>query len=100
MDSLIEIARLSEKTVRFFNHEPVMAMMSYSNFGSDKGGSAGRVKEAVEKLQDMYPEWAVDGEMQVSIAMNNELRDKKYPIPAGLCSFWLAGFLQSPAIRL
>jgi len=70
VDSLIEIARLSEKTVRFFNHEPVMAMMSYSNFGSDKGGSAGRVKEAVEKLQDMYPEWAVDGEMQVSIAMN------------------------------
>ena len=77
--SLLDIARLAEKTVRFFNHEPVIAMTSYSNFGSDQGGSAGRVKEAVMKLQGMYPEWKIDGEMQVSIAMNSELRDRKYP---------------------
>lgn len=79
VDSLIDIARLSEKTVRFFNHEPVIAMMSYSNFGSDKGGSAGRVHEAVGILQERYPEWAIDGEMQVNIAIDNELRDRKYP---------------------
>ena len=79
VESLIDIARLSEKTVRFFNHEPVMAMVSYSNFGSDKGGSAGRVHEAVEILQDRYPDWDIDGEMQVNIAMDNELRDRKYP---------------------
>jgi malate dehydrogenase (oxaloacetate-decarboxylating)(NADP+) len=79
VESLIDITRLSEKTVRFFNHEPVIAMTSYSNFGSDQGGSAGRVKSAVEKLQEMYPDWSVDGEMQVSIAMNKELRDRKYP---------------------
>lgn len=78
-DSLVEIARLSEKTVRFFNHEPVMAMISYSNFGSDKDGSAGNIHEAVDRLQKMYPEWAIDGEMQVNLAINNELRDQKYP---------------------
>ena len=79
VESLIDIARLSEKTVRFFNHEPVIAMTSYSNFGSDKGGSAGRVHEAVEILQERYPHWAIDGELQVNMAIDNELRDRKYP---------------------
>jgi malate dehydrogenase (oxaloacetate-decarboxylating)(NADP+) len=79
LPTLIDITRLAEKAVRFFNHEPVIAMTSYSNFGSDQGGSAGRVKTAVEQLQAEHPDWAVDGEMQLSIAMNSELRDKKYP---------------------
>ena len=65
--------------MRFFNHEPVIAMTSYSNFGTDKGGSAGRVHEAVAILQEKYPDWAIDGEMQVNIAIDNELRDRKYP---------------------
>ena len=79
VESLIDIVRLSEKTVRFFNHEPVMAMISYSNFGSDKGGSAGRMHEAVSLLQEKFPEWHIDGEMQVSMAIDNDLRDRKYP---------------------
>ena len=79
VESLKEIARLTEQTVRFYNHEPVIAMVSYSNFGSDQGGSAGRVKTAVAELQAENPDWAIDGEMQLSIAMNSELRDKKYP---------------------
>lgn len=78
-DSLIDIARLTEKTVRFFNHVPVMAMVSYSNFGSDQGGSAGHVHEAVERLQNEHPDWIIDGEMQVNIAINSEVRDAKYP---------------------
>ena len=79
VESLKEIARLTEQTVRFYNHEPVMAMISYSNFGSDQGGSAGRVKAAVSQLQEENPNWIIDGEMQLSIAMNSELRDRKYP---------------------
>ena len=79
VESLIDIARLSEKTVRFFNHTPVMAMVSYSNFGSDKGGSAGRIHEAVGILQERYPQWDIDGEMQVNMAIDNDLRDRKYP---------------------
>ena len=78
-DTLVDIARLSKKAVQFFNHEPVMAMVSYSNFGSDKGGSAGCVHEAVERLQNEYPDWLIDGEMQVNVALNSELRDNKYP---------------------
>ena len=79
VDTLVDIARLSDKTVRFFNHEPVMAMVSYSNFGSDKGGSAGHVHEAVARLQEENPDWLIDGEMQINIAIDNELRDRKYP---------------------
>ena len=77
--ALVDIARLSEKAVHFFNHEPVMAMVSYSNFGSDKDGSAGSVHEAVEILHSKYPNWSIDGEMQVNVALNSELRDNKYP---------------------
>ena len=78
-DALVDIARLSEKAVHFFNHEPVMAMVSYSNFGSDKDGSAGNVHKAVERLHREYPDWLIDGEMQVNVALNSELRDTKYP---------------------
>ncbi len=77
--TLIDIARLAEKSVRFFNHEPVIAMVSYSNFGTDQGGSAQRVREAVAHIHKNYPDWLLDGEMQVNVAMNSELRDKKYP---------------------
>ncbi|MBR3855556.1 MAG: NADP-dependent malic enzyme [Bacteroidaceae bacterium] len=77
--TLVDIARLSEKALHFFNHEPVMAMVSYSNFGSDKGGSAGDVHEAIEILHREHPNWLIDGEMQVNVALNRELRDSKYP---------------------
>ena len=78
-DTLVDIARLSEKALHFFNHEPVMAMVSYSNFGSDKGGSAGDVHTAIERLHREHPDWVIDGEMQVNVALNRELRDSKYP---------------------
>ncbi len=74
-----DIARLCEKSVRFFNHTPIMAMVSYSNFGTDTGGSAGAVHSAIEELQREHPDWAIDGEMQVNIAMDKTLRDTKYP---------------------
>ena len=78
-DTLVDMARLSDKAVRFFNYEPVMAMISYSNFGTDKNGSAISVHDAVARLHNEYPELVVDGEMQVNVAMNTELRDTKYP---------------------
>ena len=79
LETIIDIARLTERSVRFFNHEPVIAMASYSNFGTDQGGSAERVRKAVAHIHENYPDWLLDGEMQVNIAMNSELRDKKYP---------------------
>lgn len=78
-DTLIDIAKLSVKAVRFFNQEPVIAMLSYSNFGSDTEGSPAKVHEAISYMHREYPELAIDGEMQVKFALNNALRDEKYP---------------------
>ena len=76
---LMDIARMSVNTVRFFNDEPIIAMISYSNFGSDGCGSPAQAHAAVEEMQKMYPDLAIDGEMQVNFALNNKLRDSKYP---------------------
>ncbi len=76
---LVDIAKLSATTVRFFNETPNIAMISYSNFGTDDEGSPVRVHEAVAEMQHLFPKLAIDGEMQVNFALNKELRDKKYP---------------------
>ena len=76
---LYDVARLTAHTVRFFNNEPVMAMTSYSNFGTDEIGSPVKVHQAVERMQNDFPDLALDGEMQVNFALNKELRDVKYP---------------------
>jgi malate dehydrogenase (oxaloacetate-decarboxylating)(NADP+) len=78
-ETLIDIARLSKQTVEFFNQKPVMAMLSYSNFGSDEDGSPAKVHKAVDYMQKEFPELAIDGEMQVNFALNAKLRDEKYP---------------------
>ena len=76
---LVDIAKLSAHTVRFFNEEPHIAMISYSNFGTDEQGSPVKVHNAVEELQKQYPDLSIDGEMQVNFALNKQLRDDKYP---------------------
>ena len=76
---LADIARLSANTVRFFNEEPNIAMISYSNFGTDEVGSPVKVHAAVDDLQQRYPDLCIDGEMQVNFALNKQLRDDKYP---------------------
>ena len=78
-ETLTDIAKLADKTVRFFNHIPVMAMLSYSNFGADTSGSPVKVHEAINSMQKEFPDLAIDGEMQVNFALNRELRDAKYP---------------------
>ena len=76
---LIDIARLTHDAVKFFAHEPVMAMLSYSNFGADKQGSPLKVHEAIDFLHKRYPDMVVDGEMQVNFALDKKLRDDMYP---------------------
>ena len=76
---LIDIARLTHDAVKFFAHEPVMAMLSYSSFGSDKQGSPLKVHEAIDFLHKTYPDMVVDGEMQVNFALDKKLRDDMYP---------------------
>ena len=78
-DTLYDVARLAEDTVRLFNQEPVTAMISYSNFGCDKEGTPVYVHRAVERLQNEDPNRLLDGEMQVNFALDRQLRDRKYP---------------------
>ena len=78
-ETLLDIAKLSASTVRFFNRTPVMAMLSYSNFGTDTTGSPVAVHQVVDEMQREFPDLAIDGEMQVNFALDKELRDDKYP---------------------
>ncbi|MBO4664646.1 MAG: NADP-dependent malic enzyme [Bacteroidaceae bacterium] len=78
-ETLVDVARLAESTVEVFNQKPVMAMASYSNFGCDKEGSPAEVHEAVRILQEEKADRVIDGEMQLNIALDRELRDRRYP---------------------
>jgi malate dehydrogenase (oxaloacetate-decarboxylating)(NADP+) len=78
-ETMIDIARLTHSAVSFFAHDPVMAMLSYSNFGSDTMGSPSKVHEVITYLHENCPEIIIDGEMQANFALNKEIRDKKYP---------------------
>lgn len=78
-DDLVDIANLAARTVSFFNETPNIAMISYSNFGSDTAHGSLKVKNAVKTLHENNPDICIDGEMQIGYALNKELRDQKYP---------------------
>jgi malate dehydrogenase (oxaloacetate-decarboxylating)(NADP+) len=76
---LVDTTLLVAEQVEHFNIEPVIALVSYSNFGAIKGTSAIRSREAVEILHKEHPELIVDGEIQMNYALNAELRMQKFP---------------------
>jgi len=78
-DDLAKIALMTAKTVRLFGMEPVIAMVSFSNFGSSQDKSAQKVAEAVAYLHKYYPDLIVDGEIQADFALNSEMLQKKFP---------------------
>jgi malate dehydrogenase (oxaloacetate-decarboxylating)(NADP+) len=78
-ETLIDIAKLTAETVKLFNTTPVMAMLSYSTFGERSVGSPAMVREAIDHLHANNPDILVDGEMQVNIALDRDLRHEKYP---------------------
>ena len=65
--------------VKMFGMEPVMAMISYSNFGSSKNQTATKVKEAVNYLHKRHPKLVVDGELQTDFALNREMLQDIFP---------------------
>jgi malate dehydrogenase (oxaloacetate-decarboxylating)(NADP+) len=69
---------LTANEVRKFNMVPRIAMLSYSNFGSNRAESPDTVREAVEILHRDYPDLLVDGEMQANYAFNKKLRQEKF----------------------
>ena len=78
-DDLAKIALMTAKTVRMFGMEPVIAMVSFSNFGSSNDESANKTREAVAYLHNYYPDLTVDGEIQADFALNPDLLSKKFP---------------------
>ncbi len=78
-ETLLDIARLARNSVEYFAHEPVMAMVSYSNFGSNKEKEPQVVHKVVEKMHKLYPDLPIDGEMQVHYALNKKVRDANFP---------------------
>ncbi|MDR1504948.1 MAG: NADP-dependent malic enzyme [Prevotella sp.] len=81
-DTLIEIVKLTHDAVKYFATEPVMAMLSFSNYGADDNGSPKSIANAVRYFHENYPEFKIDGEMQLNFAMNKELRDRTFPFNA------------------
>ncbi len=76
---LAKIAQMTATTVKMFGLEPVMAMTSYSNFGSSNHKQASKVREAVSYLHRFYPNLIVDGELQTDFALNNKMRRDTFP---------------------
>ncbi|MBN2745372.1 MAG: NADP-dependent malic enzyme [Bacteroidales bacterium] len=78
-NDLVDIVKLTNKTVLEFGVDPVMAMVSYSNFGSAEQCSAVKVSKTVARIHKEYPEIMIDGEMQTNFALNKDIRMERYP---------------------
>ncbi len=78
-EELADITLLAAKEVRHFNLVPRIAMLSYSNFGTSNSPEARLVARATEIVKQKDPELIIDGEMQASIALNNEILRENYP---------------------
>ena len=78
-DDLAKIALMTAKTVRMFGMEPVIAMVSFSNFGSSTHENANKVRESVNYLHKYYPDLIVDGEIQADFALNPIMLKNKFP---------------------
>lgn len=76
---LANIAQMTNYTIKMFGIKPVIAMISYTNFGSSKHPDAKKVREAVEFLHRFSPDTIVDGELQTDFALNSELLKKTFP---------------------
>ena len=76
---LAVIAKMTSRTVQLFGMEPIMAMMSYSNFGSSGHETSEKVAQAVAYLHKYYPDLVVDGELQMDFALNSEMLRENFP---------------------
>lgn len=79
VEDLVDLTLLLEKSVRKFNITPRIAMLSYSNFGSNEGTIPEKTRKAVKILHEKYPEIVVDGEMQGNFAINNSMLKDNFP---------------------
>ena len=78
-EEIAEIAQMTANVAVTFGFEPVIAMLSYANFGSSQHPNARKVREAVRILHEKNPDLVVDGEIQTDFALNKELLESKFP---------------------
>ncbi|UOQ53494.1 NADP-dependent malic enzyme [Hymenobacter cellulosivorans] len=78
-EEMVDIIGLAARTVRFFDTEPRVAVLSYSNFGSNPGPLPDKARRATELAKKRYPDLLLDGEMQANTALNPELLREQYP---------------------
>lgn len=78
-EDIAKIALMTARTVRMFGMEPVLAMVSFSNFGSSTDPSAVKMREAAAYLHKNHPDLIVDGEIQADFALNPEMLKNKFP---------------------
>ena len=76
---LAKIAQMTNYTMKMFGLDPVIAMISYANFGSSKNPTAKKVKEAVEILHKSNPDMVIDGELQTDFALNPKMLRENFP---------------------
>lgn len=79
VEDLVDITVLLDRSVKKFNIKPRIALLSYSNFGSNDGIIPEKARQAVKLLHERYPDIVVDGEMQANFAMNPDLLKDNYP---------------------
>ncbi|EPR67904.1 NADP-dependent malic enzyme [Cyclobacterium qasimii] len=81
-DELVEIIGLTANGVRFFDIEPKIAILSYSNFGSAKGQVPLKTALATTKAKAQYPDLVIEGEMQANVALDESIQKENYPFSA------------------
>ncbi len=83
-DELVDIIGLSTRVVKYFDYEPRVAVLSYSNFGSAKGDVPKKAAETVRKAKAKWPNLIIDGDIQANVAVNKEIVEENYPF-SSLC---------------
>jgi malate dehydrogenase (oxaloacetate-decarboxylating)(NADP+) len=79
---LAEIIELTARGVRFFDMDPRIAVLSYSNFGSSKGEVPEKTREAVRLARKRNPELVVEGDIQANVALNKQIQEETFPFSA------------------
>jgi malate dehydrogenase (oxaloacetate-decarboxylating)(NADP+) len=79
---LAEIIELTARGVRFFDINPRIAMLSYSNFGSSKGNIPDKTREAVRLAKQKNPDLVVEGDIQANVALNTQIQQETFPFSA------------------
>lgn len=78
-ENLAEIAQMTANVASNFGFKPVVAMLSYANYGSSGHPNARKVREAVKILHESNPDLLVDGEIQTDFALSQELGHNNFP---------------------